>query len=224
MIEREPIEPLSATIVAIMYFGDVVFAASGSLTATRHRMDILGVVLIGTVTGIGGGTLRDLALGQAVWWVQNATELLLCAGTAFVTFFLRRFLVRPSKVAVWTDALGLAAFAVVGAHVALQSGASFLVAAFLGMLTAIGGGVLRDLLTQTRPMILCGEIYATAALLGASAFVILSEFTLTAGFAGMAAFVVAFALRGAAILFGLRLGAAGEPILLARRPEQSEHP
>ena len=73
------IEPLTASILAVMYFGDVVFAVSGALTAARYRMDVLGFVLIGTITGIGGGTIRDLLLGRTVWWTQNPEELLLCA-------------------------------------------------------------------------------------------------------------------------------------------------
>ena len=64
-------EPLSASILAIMYVGDVVFAVSGALNAARHRMDVLGFVLIGTITGIGGGTTRDLLMGRTVWWTQD---------------------------------------------------------------------------------------------------------------------------------------------------------
>ena len=66
-----PIEPLSTNILALLYFGDVVFAVSGALLAGRKRMDIVGFVLIGTITGIGGGTLRDLLLGRTVWWTQQ---------------------------------------------------------------------------------------------------------------------------------------------------------
>jgi uncharacterized membrane protein YeiH len=69
------IVPLSTSILALMYFGDVVFAVSGALTAARYRMDVLGFVLIGTITGIGGGTTRDLLLGRAVWWTQDPNEL-----------------------------------------------------------------------------------------------------------------------------------------------------
>ncbi|MDH3543994.1 MAG: TRIC cation channel family protein, partial [Desulfuromonadales bacterium] len=68
---------LSPSILAIMYFGDVVFAVSGALTAGKNRMDVLGFVLIGTITGIGGGTTRDLLLGRTVWWTQNPEELIL---------------------------------------------------------------------------------------------------------------------------------------------------
>jgi uncharacterized membrane protein YeiH len=70
-----PIDPLSTSMLVIMYFGDVVFAISGALTAVRYRMDILGFVLIGTITGIGGGTTRGLLLGRTVWWIQDPTEL-----------------------------------------------------------------------------------------------------------------------------------------------------
>jgi len=71
------VEPLSTSILAIMYFGDVVFAISGALTAARYRMDVLGFVLIGIITGIGGGTTRDLLLGRTVWWTQDPLELIL---------------------------------------------------------------------------------------------------------------------------------------------------
>ena len=77
-----PVEPLSVSILAIMYFGDVVFAISGALTAARYRMDVLGFLLIGTITGIGGGTTRDLLLGRTVWWTQDPTELILCVAAS----------------------------------------------------------------------------------------------------------------------------------------------
>jgi uncharacterized membrane protein YeiH len=211
------VEPLSSVIVAMMYFGDIVFAVSGALAAARHRMDVLGIVLIGVITGIGGGSLRDILLGEPVWWVRNPHELILCSAVAFVVYFLQRFTIERQSLVVWADALGLAAFAVVGAHVAVMAGTSMVVAAFLGMVTACGGGVVRDLLTQTRPMILCGEIYATAALVGAAAFAVLSHYALTAELAGILAFVLAFAVRALAVLFGLQFGVSGEPRILVRR-------
>lgn len=212
-----PVEPLSVVIVAMMYLGDVVFAASGALAAARHRMDVLGIVLIGVITGIGGGTLRDVLLGDPVWWVKNPNELVLCSVAAFVMYFLQRFTVERQSLLVWADALGLAAFAVVGAHIAVAAGASVVVAAFLGMVTACGGGVIRDLLTQTRPMILCGEIYATAALLGATAYALLSRYAFTAELAGLLAFALAFAVRALAVIFRVQFGVSGEPFILVRR-------
>jgi uncharacterized membrane protein YeiH len=169
-------EPLPIALIAMNYFGDIVFAFSGALVAARHRMDILGIVLIGMVTGIGGGTLRDIILGHPVWWVQNPIELVLCTITAILAYFVKHVPLGREGLAKWADAVGLATFAVVGAHVAQQDGASLVVVAFLGMMTATGGGVIRDLLTQTRPMILSGEIYATAALIGAAAYAVLSRY------------------------------------------------
>ena len=125
-----PIEPLSASILAIMYFGDVVFAVSGALTAARYRLDVLGFVLIGTITGIGGGTTRDLLLGRTVWWTQDPTELILCIAASLFTFFFIKHDISHRKGMVWSDALGLSVFGVVGCHVALSVGAPLIVAVF----------------------------------------------------------------------------------------------
>jgi uncharacterized membrane protein YeiH len=146
------IVPLSTSILALMYFGDVVFAVSGALTAARYRMDVLGFVLIGTITGIGGGTTRDLLLGRAVWWTQDPNELVLCVVASLITFFFITSDVTRRKGMVWADALGLSVFGVVGCHVALQFGAPFVIAVFMGMVTATGGGLIRDVLTNTQPM------------------------------------------------------------------------
>ena len=204
------IEPLSATITALMYFGDAVFAISGALTAARYRMDILGFVLIGTITGIGGGTLRDLLLGRTVWWTQNPSELILCVAVSLFIFFFVASDITKRKGMIWSDALGLAAFGVVGCHVALAFGAPFVIAVFMGMVTATGGGVIRDVLTNTQPMILCGELYASAALVGALGYAALVQLALPEGFAETLGFLAAFSLRALAIIFNIRMGPPGE--------------
>ena len=205
-----PIEPLSTSILAIMYFGDVVFAISGALTAARYRMDVLGFVLIGTITGIGGGTTRDLLLGRTVWWTQDPTELLLCVTAALVTFFFIKRDITRRQGMIWSDALGLAAFGVVGCHIALQFGAPFVIAVFMGMVTATGGGVIRDVLTNTQPMILCGQLYATAALLGSLGYASLLALGVPDIAAQLVAFLAAFLLRASAIIFNIRMGPPGE--------------
>jgi uncharacterized membrane protein YeiH len=210
-------EALSLSILATIYFGDVVFAVSGALNAERHRMDILGHVLIGTITGIGGGTLRDLLLGRTVWWTQNPDELLLCAAASLLTYFFGNDDIKRHKAMVWSDALGLAAFAVAGCNVALLFGAPFVIAVFMGMITATGGGVIRDALTQTQPMILCGEVYATAALLGSLGYALLVQLALPEGVAELLAFLAAFSLRAAAIVFDIRMGPPGELIRIGGR-------
>jgi uncharacterized membrane protein YeiH len=199
-------EPLTTSILAIMYFGDVVFAVSGALTAARYRMDVLGFVLIGTITGIGGGTTRDLLLGRTVWWTQDPLELILCVAASLVTFFLIRRDITRRKGMIWADALGLSAFGLVGCHVALQFGAPFVIAVFMGMVTATGGGVIRDVLTNTQPMILCGQIYATAALLGSLIYASLRQVGVPEIPAELVAFLAAFSLRGSAIIFDIQMG------------------
>jgi len=210
---------LSRSILAIMYFGDVVFAISGALTAARYRMDVLGFVMIGTITGIGGGTTRDLPLGRTVWWTQDPLELMLCVAASLITFLFIKKGIAQRKGMIWCDALGLAAFGVVGCHVALAFGAPFVIAVFMGMLTATGGGVIRDVLTQTRPMILCGELYATAALVGSLSYAGLSYLSPPEGIAELVAFLAAFSLRASAIIFNIRMGPPGEFIRVGKTGE-----
>jgi uncharacterized membrane protein YeiH len=202
--------PLSTSILAIMYFGDVVFAVSGALTAARYRMDILGFVLIGAVTGIGGGTARDLLLGRTVWWTRDPVELSLCAVAALITFFFIRSDITRRKWMIWADALGLSVFGVVGCHIALEFGAPFGIAVFMGMVTATGGGVVRDVLTNTEPMILSGQPYATAALLGSLSYAILLRLGVREIPAETVACLAAFSLRASAIHFNIQMGPPGE--------------
>lgn len=210
------IDPLSPTILAIMYFGDVVFAVSGALTAMRYRMDIVGVVLIGVITGLGGGTLRDLIIGRPVFWVQDPTEIILCITVAVAAFFFVSDEILRRRGMIWGDALGLAAFGVVGCHVALEHGVVWPVAILMGMVTATGGGLIRDVITNTQPMITSGQPYATVALLGATVYTLLSMLPVPAGVAEVVAFVASLALRAAAIHYDIQLGPRGAFVQIGR--------
>ncbi len=210
-------EPLSTNILVLMYFGDAIFAMSGALAAGRHRMDIIGFMLIGTITGIGGGTLRDLLLGRAVWWTENPLELLLCAGVSAVTYFAISDSVARRSWVTWSDALGLSAFAVIGCHIALGAGAAPAVAVFMGMLTATGGGLIRDIVTGTKPMITEGQLYATAALTGAGCYAVLSAFGGTEIIAETISFAACFLVRATAIVYDVRMGPPGEFIRVGGR-------
>ncbi|QQS53132.1 MAG: trimeric intracellular cation channel family protein [Candidatus Competibacteraceae bacterium] len=212
-----PDKPLTASILAIMYFGDVVFAISGALTAARYRMDVLGFVLIGTITGIGGGTTRDLLLGRTVWWTQNPFELILCIVASLITFFFITSDITRRKGMIWSDTLGLAVFGVVGCHIALQFGAPFIIAVFMGMVTATGGGVIRDVLTNTQPMIVSGQVYATAALLGSLSYASMRYLGVPEVAAEVIACLAAFSLRASAIIFNIRMGPPGEFIRIGGR-------
>jgi uncharacterized membrane protein YeiH len=217
-----PIEPLSTSILVIMYFGDVVFAISGALTAARYRMDVLGFVMIGTITGIGGGTTRDLLLGRTVWWTQDPTELLLCAGASLLTFFFITSDITRRKGMIWADTLGLSVFGVVGCHIALAFGAPVVIAVFMGMVTATGGGVIRDVLTNTQPMIVSGQLYATAALLGSLSYAGLRSLGIPDITAQLLSCLAAFALRASAIVFDIRMGPPGQFIRIGKADQGSE--
>lgn len=203
---NETIAPLSSTILAINYFGDVVFAISGALCAMRYRMDIIGVLLIAVITGIGGGTMRDLIIGRPVFWAQDPTEFILIICVAALTFFFINDEILRKRGMVWGDAMGLAAFGVLGCHIALSEGIGWPVAVLMGMVTAIGGGMTRDVITNTQPMILSGQLYATAALVAAGLYCVLESFSFPEGVAEAVAFFVALALRAAAIHFDIRTG------------------
>jgi uncharacterized membrane protein YeiH len=191
-------------------------------SAARYRMDVLGFVLIGTITGIGGGTTRDLLLGRTVWWTQDPAELVLCVTVSLLTFFFITSDINRRKGMIWADALGLAAFGVVGCHVALEFGVPFVVAVFMGMVTATGGGVIRDLLTNTQPMILSGQLYATAALLGSLSYASLRYLGVPEIFAEAVAFLAAFSLRASAIIFNIRMGPPGEFVRFGKPDNDSE--
>lgn len=202
--------PLSDSITAVIYFGDVVFAISGALTAARHRMDVIGFVLIGTITGIGGGTTRDLLIGRPVWWITDPYELTLCVLASLITYLFYQRVSRHHACTVWADALGLSACAVAGGHIALSVGVSPTVAVFMGMVTATGGGLLRDIITNSKPMITEGQLYASAALLGSLCYVLLNKAGTDDIIAQAVAFSAAFGLRAAAIKFNIRMGPPGD--------------
>ena len=183
-----------------------VFAISGALAAAEKRNDILGFILFGTITGVGGGTLRDLLLNaDSVFWIQHTHYLWICLGASVATWFLAPLLDSLRRVLLWADAIGMSLFSVLGAVKAVGLGAPPIVAVGMGVMTATFGSMIRDTLLNQEPVLLGPEIYVTAALLGASSYTVLHGLELTAPFALPIAIVAAFSLRACAILFGWRL-------------------
>lgn len=199
----EILQPATMILDAL---GVAAFAATGALTAARKDMDITGFALLAIVTGIGGGTLRDLLLGiTPVGWVGDPFAVFLCIGVAVLTYAFYGRLEKMQKAIIWCDALGLALFSVTGAKLALTAGAAPIVACAMGVITATFGGIIRDVLSAEVPLILRREIYATASLLGAAVFVILQVLELPVEVAMAAGFIAAFVLRGLAIMNGWSL-------------------
>ncbi len=187
-------------------FGIAVFAVSGALDAARKGMDILGFMLIGAATGLGGGTLRDLLLGVApVYWVVEPHYVLICLVASVVTYFAAPFLTSRYRALIWMDAIGLAAFSVAGAEAALSQGASSLIAICMGVMTASFGGIIRDVLCSESLVLTQRELYVTAALAGASSYLLLTLAGVATVWATSGAFLIALGLRSGAIIFGLQL-------------------
>ncbi|PSM19417.1 MULTISPECIES: trimeric intracellular cation channel family protein [Nitratireductor] len=190
-------------LLLLDYAGVAVFAATGALAASRKELDIIGFLFLAGVTGVGGGTLRDLVLGELpVFWVVNPAYLLVCGAVAVLVFFTAPLVESRYRLLLWLDALGLSAYCVMGAAKGLAVAASPLVAIVTGIMTATFGGILRDLLAGEPSVLLRPEIYVTAALGGAAAFVALDLAGIGPAAAAFAAFAVAFAVRGGALRFG----------------------
>lgn len=193
-------------LYAMDLFGTAVFAVSGGLMAARKRYDVFGFLVVAMAPAIGGGTVRDVALGALpVFWVADGNYLLATAVAALATFFFARFFVRYASALLVADAFGLALFAVVGAQKALATGAAPAIAVAMGAITAAGGGILRDVLCREEPLILRREIYATAAILGAALFVGLMAETGDRVVALVSGFLGALLLRLVAIRRDLSL-------------------
>ncbi len=195
----QPVPAFDAATAVLDLFGVAVFAATGALVASRKEMDIVGFVLLATVTGIGGGTLRDLLLGLPVFWINAPGYLLICVFVGCIVFFTAHLTISRYRLLLWFDALGMALFAVVGAEKALLAGAGVVVALAMGVITATFGGIIRDVLGAESPVILSREVYATAALAGAAAFIACDALAIGRDAALAAGLVAGFGVRGAAL-------------------------
>lgn len=185
--------------------GVFVFALSGGIAAARKEMDLFGVLVLAFLTAVGGGTLRDLILDAPVFWLKDTLSLGLSAAGGLVAFHLWKPIdaFRPLR---WADAAGLALFSVAGAAKAAGLGHSFVIVLIMGTMTASAGGLLRDVVANRVPLLLLpGELYATAALLGAGVYGALHFNGAGEGLAFAAGMAAAFSLRAAALAFNLSL-------------------
>ncbi|WP_354624355.1 trimeric intracellular cation channel family protein [Psychromonas sp. MME2] len=196
---------------SFIYFSDllgvIVCAISGVLVATRLRMDPFGIIVLAGVTGIGGGTLRDMIMGATpVFWIVDNTYIYAILLTAFISVLWLHHIHRlPSYLLPILDAFGLAIFTIVGAQKALAFGFSGPVAIVMGCMTGVVGGMIRDLLSGQIPFVLQKEIYATASILGAILYVICHYFGFEAIFSMLIAMLGTLSLRLSAIYWHLSL-------------------
>jgi len=175
-------------------FGIAVFAASGALAAARRQQTLVTFSFFALVTGVGGGTVRDLLIGAPVFWVHDWRVPAVCLATAGLIWVTPAHFWK-GRALDWFDAVGMAIYAVFGAAKSLSFGVPFLPAMMMGVITACVGGIIRDVLAGEPSILLRPELYVTAAALAAALFVIL---------AGLGVPLIAAALIGAVSGFGLR--------------------
>jgi uncharacterized membrane protein YeiH len=208
-------EDLSRLVHFFDILAAVVFAASGALVASRKGMDVMGFMWLAVMTGVGGGTVRDLILGVPVFWVQNPIYISVCLATAVVMHFVAPQVESRYRTLLWFDAFGLALVTVAGTVKALDAGAPALVAIAMGAVTGTVGGMIRDTVGHVPSILLRHEIYVTASVLGACTYVGLNGVGFHRLAAMLGGFVVTFGMRSLAIELGWSL-----PVFRASAPRR----
>jgi len=159
-------------------FGTAVFAVTGALCGVRNKLDLLGVVVFGCTVGVGGGILRDCIIGDVpVAALRDMSYLVICILSALCVFFLARFLRNLTRIIAFCDAIGLGVFTAIGAAKGAAFELNTIGIILCGVLTSVGGGILRDVMSKSIPVVLTSDFYATASLLGGGVFCLLVNFT-----------------------------------------------
>ena len=184
--------------------GIAAFSITGVIAAGRKGMDIFSIVLLGVVTALGGGTLRDIIIDvNPVFWIADLYYLWVAVFASIITFFLVRHINNVYRFLLFVDAFGLSLFTILATEKTLLLGFSKPIAILMGIITGAAGGMLRDILTGRMPLILGKEFYATPALLGALVFILLGSFFPLHDFNRVYAITIIFLLRASAIQWGL---------------------
>ncbi|MGI0065126.1 MAG: trimeric intracellular cation channel family protein, partial [Nitrosotalea sp.] len=167
--------PIQTIVLILDLFGTMAFAVTGAFKAIEHKADIVGIIILATITGVAGGTIRDIVLGHfPPHSISDPNYVIITTVTGIVIFFLYPKMQKHWNLFLKFDALGLGVFTAIGATLAYQLfGMNFLAMAMAGMVTAVGGGILRDMFVTEIPMVFVKELYASASFLGVVVFYIL---------------------------------------------------
>ena len=193
---------MNIVLTVTNYIGIVAFAVSGSMKAIRKGMDLLGVIVLGFVTALGGGIISNVLLG--IYPPVNLTYLpypLTAIAAGVATFVFYRFFNNVGKPLIYVDAVGLGAFSASGASLAYSVSHNPLLVTLVGAITAVGGGVVRDLLANEIPMVLTREFYATAAIIGSLTYFMLRLIGLGDSTSALVSMIATIALRFVAVRF-----------------------
>ncbi len=200
-MEQTTIQLAPVLIGWLDLLGIAVFAASGALAAAKRQQTLVTFAFFALITGVGGGTVRDLLIGAPVFWVHDWTFSATCLGTALLVWITPKS-VWNERALDWFDAVGIAIYSVFGAWKALSLGIPPLPAMMMGVITACVGGIIRDVLAGEPSILMKPEIYVTAAALASGLFVLLTSFDVTVLAAGTFSVLAGFALRAMAIWKG----------------------
>ncbi|MET0376395.1 MAG: trimeric intracellular cation channel family protein [Rhizorhabdus sp.] len=205
-MSANPLASVLPALALLDYVGIAVFAVSGALLAAEKRLTFVTFLFFAVVTGLGGGTIRDLLIGAPVFWRHENWFLLICFAAALLVWFtpLRHW---GGSGLAWFDAVGLAVYASYGAAKALAFDVAPLPAFVMGVLTACAGGIIRDVLAADPSILLRPELYVTAAALAAGLTIALTLLGVPDLVAGVIATVAGFTLRAVAIARGWSLPA-----------------
>ena len=191
--------------------GIAVFAATGTLAAWRKQMDGFGVIVLATVTAIGGGTLRDVILDTPVIWLSDNSYFVAIFTAAVLTIlWVRKRLLIPNNALQIADAVGLAFFVIMGTQKALDHGASGFVAIMLGTMSGVCGGMIRDVLCREVPMVFRGELYAVTCIFGGIIYTSLLALAVPQLYAMLAGMLGLLLLRLAAIRWHITIPVFGK--------------
>ncbi|PWK45885.1 trimeric intracellular cation channel family protein [Pseudomonas sp. B21-040] len=195
----------------MLYFqqmlGTAVFAITGLLAIQRVGVDLFGAVVLGIITAIGGGTLRDLLLDQPIFWFADFNYIWVALVTSLVAFFLTNRLHKRYQLLLYLDGFAAALFAIVATEKVLSLQLAAPLAVMMGLLTSIGGGIARDVLAGRASLLMSREIYATPILLGCILYVLLRDTFPTIQIAGWIALIFTSGFRFLVIYYGLQMPA-----------------
>ena len=203
----QPFATKQSDLLLVIYLVAITTEAmSGALAAGRRNMDIFGVAVIAFVTALGGGTIRDVILGNfPIGWTQHPEYVYLVILAGLTTTLLARFMHHMKSVFLMLDAMGLVAFSLIGCNVALQLDYQIVVVIMAGMLTGISGGILRDVLCNQVPVVFCRELYASVSLFVCVLFLALRSLGVDTDLYTVVCFVIGFGFRMLALRFSWKL-------------------
>lgn len=199
--------PAEVFIYVLDLFGTMAFAVTGAFKAIEKKFDIVGIIILATITGLAGGTIRDIIIGTVPPnSIADPAYIVITVATGFVIFLLFSRLKKHWNLFLKFDAIGLGVFTIIGATFAYNIfGLNFLAIAFAGIVTAIGGGILRDVFVQDTPIIFVKELYASASFIGVVVFYFILAFDGSLYLATILGIIITTGLRMVAMKFNWNL-------------------